>query len=1261
MAVQKEDIKLLDGKDIYDTSNEKYVLSRDFEKIIVSPEYKILGFLNDYIYSSSGEYLVKSNINGKDIAEVKLNIDHASFYEGLSIFYAYIDNILYQVSENLEIKWSKSFQSNIQDVVVDGLGNLYIIFESSRAIRKFLKDGTDLLYIDNSDDVTKTVKLYKQFITKGGGWLYILGSQYWDYDNKVEVFIDKYDTRKGIKIERQIIDYNSNVSTEDPLYEFINFYIKGDYIYIYGKQYIRKINIKGIEMWTYLTEYDTISESFNDLKRISYSDNTFEEYLYFVEDLYNTNGHVFGKLQLNGRELWKFTMQESLKSADFNICIYKDKIYTTAKTTLKFKSSYVLALDDQKVLFRIKDGSLVELVEYDNKELNSSDNYYGKYLLGDKIKEGIDKIVYVPLLHDTGDIINEDSDVLLLPVENEHFNDPENYDTFQLVSSQYTLTPNKNSILSSKNGKFLSTKSKNIFKTKEAYSPELVYDYILTKEGNRLDTMDNKDLIRARYQYAFNKKLLADRNKFFDYIMSKSDDYIITKKHGHRIVKKTREIYKYVLSKYSDINLIREWLLQNGLMKTLLPKYVDELRHHTVSMINDIQIAGTPTIYDIKPTKVFSYTFDGLEYPIRTWGTQIFTCVNLPFDKRRCQNRIYIDSIANLVKNKDIRPFIVFLNGKAIPWSKCTIIRDWSYTYLMIKDTNPYETNLECILFPCLIRYGEDSNILDSEEFPHFYFDENGNLTETVSNIKTRIEIIDQNVIGETIAYDEKYIEVKNNYNQLASEKNIFVFEDNALFSDSRFYIQEQGKDVFTYLRDPKDTVFKTFYYIKANPYYGLLYKIPNGSETKNQMVNKAQDNDIPSLYDNFMPPFDFKLYRTKPYDVNIANAVEYIMNYDMSLLIQYYKDQSNLKSYTFTGEELIRRIPDDGGYLVMPRCRRNGLDDYVIVFKNNELYEYNKQIEYSTKDFKIPIFNHVKMDDIIEILHFQNVDNSYYTLTIDSDPDYLPSYLRYDNFLLFGNSPSGKPIYDKFSVENSIQYDIDFTYKNRFNEKGQYIDSKIELKDKYYMNKSINMCSKRQFRHMYYNIYSERNSFNLSPDFRFCHLKNHYLVFVNGKRLESSEWVLNIMDNNNPNLKYINITTNNNLVLGDYIEIFYLPDAFEEISVSNTDSKRYGDICIDMEDLGYSFDKDLFMIFVNGQKINYNFIDNINNHRIRIKNDITSNSANNIIQNITVLKFLQPDELLGKLWSYSDQWSNATDALTPYQYHLLLTNQIKK
>ena len=1281
MAVSVSDITGLKNKKVYNTSNEQIVLTKDYEKIIHSPEYTILGFLNGYMYASKGIYLAKCTTDGESIAEIKIELKHATFSQGSSFFYAWIDNILYKITENIEIEWSKEFQDDIQSAVMDVKGSVYVVFKSGRNIYKYLDDGSELAYIDGSDDPSKDVKLFNVFVSKGAGWLYAIGTEYWDYDNKALSFIDKYNVRTWERIERIELCSNTNVSEDDLMYHYDTFFVLGDYIYLYAMQYISKIHIKAIEYWKYMAGYNAATNTHDTIGHIEFSDNPKNEYLYFVEDLYSSNGHAFGKFTLQGNLMWKITLTDSIDEVDFKLCIYENKMYVSNRSLVQAKKGYILSLNDEQVLFRTRNGHLVEIVDVNDDELFSPDNYYGMYLLADTIKEGIPKIIYHPLRHDDGDIINENGEVLLLPEENFKYTDPDNYDYKYLLCSNYNVNANDFSIIFAKNYRPVITRLKNVIKTKQPYLPDRIHEFILNMQGNRIDTMQDYDLIRRRFTYSYDRYLLADRNMFNTDIITKDLGLtIITKAKGYHIVMKRRNVYTYLLSRYDDINLLESWLIENGVTMTSLPGHIQDLIHHTFDAIQDIQMAGTPVQYDIQPFKQHEYMFDGAKFYNNTWGTQIFSCTNLPYDKRRCVKEAYIDSVANMVANQEIRPFLIFLNGKAIPWSDITIVRDWSYSYLIIDNTDPYESDLSCIVFPCDIRYGEDNDCLPEDVCDtHFYFDSEGKLTSDRTKVAIRMEVIDKNIVGGTSDYSKGYIEVDNNYMQRASERNIFVFEDNLLFPDSRYYFQDHNKDIFTYLRDTDNAIFKTFYWIKANDYYGIMYKIPNGDYTKTERIKQAKNNTA-SVTDSFNSPFNYHMWRSKTWEENVAQAVAYIMQYDMSLLVQYYKEQSHIQSYTFNGEYLINRVPKDGGWLIMPRSRRNSYDDYIMVFRNHHLYEYYKEIQYDTHNFKIPIFNHVGRDDIIEIIHFKEVDNRYYHLTISSDKrsDYLPEGLRYDNFLLFANSPSGKQFYDRFSVERGVQYDVEFAYKNNFDETtGKYISTDFKLSDEYYIDKPINIASKRQFRHMYYNIFYDRDEVNLDPSFRFCHDKTKYMIFKNWDLLLQDDWDLIIPTNETPAM-YITLKFKEQLLEGDEIEIFYLPMSYDEIDITNQiDWNMYnqvGDINIDMSTLGYQFDKDLFWLAYSGKKINYDIIENINNHRCRITADPlvedpelptdtdgtwppSGTRQNN--NKMYLYRFIQPDQLLGKLYSYSDKWSDATDALSVKDYETLLTKHI--
>ena len=178
MAVSISDIAGLKDRKVYETSNEKIVLAKDYEKIIHSPLYTILGFLNGYMYSSTGNYLSKSTTDGEVIADVKVELEHATFSQGSTFFYAWAGNTVYKITQNLDIEWSKEFENNIQSAVMDVKGAVYIVLESGRDIRKYSTDGSEIAYIDGSDDPSKDVKLFNLFVSKGAGWLYVIGTEY---------------------------------------------------------------------------------------------------------------------------------------------------------------------------------------------------------------------------------------------------------------------------------------------------------------------------------------------------------------------------------------------------------------------------------------------------------------------------------------------------------------------------------------------------------------------------------------------------------------------------------------------------------------------------------------------------------------------------------------------------------------------------------------------------------------------------------------------------------------------------------------------------------------------------------------------------------------------------------------------------------------------------------------------------------------------------------------------------------------------------
>ena len=796
------------------------------------------------------------------------------------------------------------------------------------------------------------------------------------------------------------------------------------------------------------------------------------------------------------------------------------------------------------------------------------------------------------------------------------------------------------------------TLNQSYIETLYPYLPELSFQYITNVAGATLNTDNEMDIIRSAGVYSDVFYILADRHKFSQHIITKKDELtIITKRKEFAIARKAKYVYRYVIKRLLDIDIIVEHLEENGILETMIPTYVDRLRHHTTHMIKDMQQALSPVQINLQAVKRYGYKYDGYDYPLRISNTQIFMCKNLPYINKRRDKSIFIEPMTTLIENEELTPFILFLNGKAIKWSDVTIVRDWYFSYVIISNNKDESEKLEAILFPCVVRYGEDNSVLP-QCTTGLYFDENGLLTQNTGRIKMRIEVIDKDVVGRThyITSSNPFIEFTDiEYNQLSDTNNIFAFESGYFFGDSRFYLDAHGKNIYTYERDATNVTFKTFYFDKANHSKNMIFEIPDQEHTRDNIIDETvHDSIVPT--NNFLVPFDFTYTFDKSYLRNVSEATRYILTSKMRLLIDFYRDQSNIKYYTLDGERVLTLASKNGGYMVMPRQKSDGLFDYIMVFLNDHLYEYQHEIEYQRNVMRIPIFDHVTFGDKVEIVHFKKVFNDYSTLTVTNNvSDYIQSELRYDNFLLFGYSYSGKGEYDDFDATSTIQYEIDFDYKNNFNQYGKYISTDIQLSDPYYYDKEIMVCSKRQFHSMYYRAREDGlTNFKLEPEFRFCHNKNQYMVFVNHLRLTSDQWALNVMTNDNQ-IEQMSIDVLTPLNTDDIIHIFYIPESYEEIIIPNH-SDNFGDIIMDVSNLEYPFDNELFLIFLDGRKVLVDDVQNISSNRVKIKNKVPLQG------NICVCKYLNPTEVLQKVFSYSDIWTKSVDSLSTVDYDSLFS-----
>ena len=182
----------------------------------------------------------------------------------------------------------------------------------------------------------------------------------------------------------------------------------------------------------------------------------------------------------------------------------------------------------------------------------------------------------------------------------------------------------------------------------------------------------------------------------------------------------------------------------------------------------------------------------------------------------------------------------------------------------------------------------------------------------------------------------------------------------------------------------------------------------------------------------------------------------------------------------------------------------------------------------------------------------------------------------------------------------------------------------------------------------MYYHVQEDTNVFELNPEFRFCRNENQYLVFVDGVKLINDEFGIEVTDG-------LKIVTTDTISKDSYIHIIYIPDAYNEVLIENYESDvMNGDINLDTSELDYPFDKDLFMVSIDGKKILNSNIQNVSSHRVRLTH------MDGPFKQICINSFMKPDALLKEVFSYGDTWSRAVDNLSKEDY-IKLFKKIKK
>lgn len=647
---------------------------------------------------------------------------------------------------------------------------------------------------------------------------------------------------------------------------------------------------------------------------------------------------------------------------------------------------------------------------------------------------------------------------------------------------------------------------------------------------------------------------------------------------------------------------------------------VEELKCNTLTNIENIQKAKIPVIYNLELERRYSFNTHGFYHSAYDESWLLYVCRNLPYIPNQSRH-VFADSLENMVNRKEIKPFLIFVDEKFVKWSNIQIICDCNFSYILIKDNgNLFEPKCECILLPENIEYKENS--ADIEDNTIFIFNSQGLCMHTPDpedevGLYTIINSKDKNIYSATSMLEEG-VKQKTTINTdfKITNSNLILFRNGCLESDAK--IELHGLNVFSVNKNVfhgNKYICKQFYYTESNKSKDNITNPCN----REMVIQRLSNNTIPEYIVKLAESFDFTFNKDLEYEENIKKALAYIMSYNTSLMNDIYKQTSNLESRIYKGKDL-KAIMDPTGYVSMSRRINGSMDNYPIIFHNGNLYNYYNQIEYKHKNFKFPIVD-ILDDDIIEIMFFKNIDNRIYPLYLpsgDSDIRILDSSIDLNHMKLYTINPEE----NKFNIERTerSQYEVPFTAK-------RLADNNIELKlsDSFHYDRKLTLTSDRQFRYMSKTVQENTIDVVLSSDFTFCTERNKYLVFVNGRKIDNSNFKVTI---SKPNLPFDDISVYLNIPLekGDKVEVFYVSEPLEEILLQPRITNN-GIIVIDRNKLSYDLDEELYLVFINGRKMNSTDMKKMNSNRLKIVTNLES------IRNVTIIRHVPDNTILASIF----------------------------
>lgn len=621
-----------------------------------------------------------------------------------------------------------------------------------------------------------------------------------------------------------------------------------------------------------------------------------------------------------------------------------------------------------------------------------------------------------------------------------------------------------------------------------------------------------------------------------------------------------------------------------------------------------------------------------------------------------------------LIQSELIYPFLLFVNGYLVRWENITIIASQERYDLLIKGLDPeffkkinptgvIDVNTVCtVRLPDSITYLQGGYPIDENTL--FAFDENGVFIHkksgtgyiVITNYDTNVELFDFDPVTNPtfiFANDPMY---------KYFPENVFVFKGEKFDHNAPVSILATAMMVYNNILpedDPNGIHIRVFHNKKlTTPTYDNLRKV-NIENIKQDLFTALQGGEVAEYMNKLKPSFDPPIDITSTIEENDNANLDYYAQYDSILFNRVYQSNKDFVELEVDYQWIIHHLDEDGN-LKIPRRFQDGVNFFIIVMVNGELYQYYKMHKYEFEYFYCPIQNIVE-GDIIELLYFKKCKNFSISANISEDEPFLNldkdiyntedlrifSKFTTDTYFTFPDTAQ-----TMFPVEYSIEED---TKDNR--------NIRIRYTDNNYYGKDVILASAHRFQYfvfdyddvvggsvgddgttpLYYTI-------DLSDKFLYCNEYDRYLIFFNGKRLINDMYRIILPYRSTTPFTKAMVYLCVPIGPGDRVEVFYLPHHFTDIydDTSSITIDENGTITIDKSKIDFSLDNQLYSIWINSKKIPTNNIINISSTRLQIKTDITSMKDVRITTMISNDQIY--DEFKTRFKSFESNWDKAIE-----------------